>query len=304
VVAIWPNPVTVVLAVLLLGGRQLGFGVLVHECGHRSLFRSPLLNDLVADWLLAPPTFNDRVAYMRGHVGHHRLAGTAEDPDLPNYQDYPISRARLRRKLARDLTGKTGFRTLAGIVSAWRRYPTLAPERQAALRRGLGMQIVLLAGMTLAGAPWLYLVWIGAFVFTNPLVSRLRQIAEHAAVPDRLDPDPRRNTRTVMGGAIARLLVCPHRINYHLEHHLLPSVPIYRLRAMHALLHELFGDLAQPTDQSQLCALLVALLPLHLAQLRSPMPAGGVPAPPLPLVNVNTGGVEATAFLQPHSLLG
>lgn len=236
VVAIWPNPVTVVLAVLLLGGRQLGFGVLVHECGHRSLFRSPLLNDLVADWLLAPPTFNDRVAYMRGHVGHHRLAGTAEDPDLPNYQDYPISRARLRRKLARDLTGKTGFRTLAGIVSAWRRYPTLAPERQAALRRGLGMQIVLLAGMTLAGAPWLYLVWIAAFVFTNPLMSRLRQIAEHAAVPDRLDPDPRRNTRTVMGGAIARLLVCPHRINYHLEHHLLPSVPIYRLRAMHALL--------------------------------------------------------------------
>ena len=236
VVAIWPNPVTVVLAVLLLGGRQLGFGVLVHECGHRSLFRSPLLNDLVADWLLAPPTFNDRVAYMRGHVGHHRLAGTAEDPDLPNYQDYPISRARLRRKLARDLTGKTGFRTLAGILSAWRRYPTLAPERQAALRRGLGMQIVLFAGMTLAGAPWLYLVWIGAFVFTNPLVSRLRQIAEHAAVPDRLDPDPRRNTRTVLGGAIARLLVCPHRINYHLEHHLLPSVPIYRLRAMHALL--------------------------------------------------------------------
>lgn len=235
-VAIWPNPVTVVLAVLLLGGRQLGFGVLVHECGHRSLFRSPLLNDLVADWLLAPPTFNDRVAYMRGHVGHHRLAGTAEDPDLPNYQDYPISRARLRRKLARDLTGKTGFRTLAGIVSAWRRYPTLAPERQAALRRGLGMQIVLLTGMTVAGAPWLYLVWIAAFVFTNPLVSRLRQIAEHAAVPDRLDPDPRRNTRTVMGGAIARLLVCPHRINYHLEHHLLPSVPIYRLRAMHALL--------------------------------------------------------------------
>jgi fatty acid desaturase len=67
-------------------------------------------------------------------------------------------------------------------------------------------------------------------------MSRLRQIAEHAAVPDRLDPDPRRNTRTVMGGAIARLLVCPHRINYHLEHHLLPSVPIYRLRAMHALL--------------------------------------------------------------------
>ena len=73
-------------------------------------------------------------------------------------------------------------------------------------------------------------------------------------------------------------------------------------RLLHALLHEIFGDLAQPTDQTQLCALLVALMPLHLAQLSSPMPTGGVPAPPLPLGN--TGGVEATAFLQPHSLLG
>lgn len=238
IAATWPNPVILALALLLLGGRQLGFGVLVHECGHRSLFRTPLLNDRVGDWLLAPPTMNDRVAYMRGHVGHHRLAGTETDPDLPNYRDYPISRARFRRKLARDLSGRTGMRTLAGIAGALSRYETAPPERRAALRRGLLMQLVLLGGMTLAGSPWLYLLWIGAFVFTNPLVSRLRQIAEHAAVPDRLDPDPRRNTRTVLGGPFARLLVCPHQINYHLEHHLLPSAPIYRLEAMHARLRE------------------------------------------------------------------
>ena len=52
---------------------------------------------------------------MRGHLQHHRLAGTGDDPDLPNYQDYPITRERMKRKVRRDLTGQTGWRELKGI---------------------------------------------------------------------------------------------------------------------------------------------------------------------------------------------
>ena len=91
VMAAYPHPLVWVLGTMLLGNRLLGFGVLVHECGHRTLFRTPALNDFVGRWLAAPPTFNNMRAYMRGHLEHHRLAGTTEDPDLPNYRDYPIS---------------------------------------------------------------------------------------------------------------------------------------------------------------------------------------------------------------------
>ena len=42
VVAVYPNPATVVLAIVLLGGRQLGLAVLMHECGHRSNVYSAL----------------------------------------------------------------------------------------------------------------------------------------------------------------------------------------------------------------------------------------------------------------------
>lgn len=235
-VALWTNPLTVLLAIWLLGGRQLGFGVLVHECGHRSLFRSQRLNDLVGDWLLAPPTFNNVKAYMRGHLHHHRLAGTHEDPDLPNYQDYPITHARLRRKLLRDVTGQTGWRTVRGIARGLANLGTLPPETRAALLRGVAMNAVMLLVMTACGAPWLYLLWAIAFVCANPLISRIRQVAEHAAVPDLCDADPRRNTRTLEAGWLARLVFCPHQINYHLEHHLLASVPIYRLRPLHRML--------------------------------------------------------------------
>ncbi|MFM8355725.1 MAG: fatty acid desaturase family protein [Gammaproteobacteria bacterium] len=234
--AVWPNVLTLGAGIVLLGGRQLGFGVLVHECGHRSLFRSQALNTWVGDWLLAAPTFNNQRAYMRAHVGHHRLAGTPEDPDLPNYQDYPISATRLRRKLWRDLSGRTGLRTLAGIGRGLRKFRALPEENQAALRRGLLVNLALLATLIATGFGWLYGIWLAAFVFANPAISRIRQIAEHAAVPDRLSADPRRNTRTVLAGPLARLVLCPHQINYHLEHHLLASVPIYRLAALHLLL--------------------------------------------------------------------
>ena len=68
------------------------------------------------------------------------------------------------------------------------------------------------------------------------LVARLRQIAEHAAVPDANNPDPRFNTRTVDAPNWQRFLMAPHFVNYHLEHHLLPGVPCYRLPQFRKLL--------------------------------------------------------------------
>ena len=47
VVAAWPNPLTILLAMLLLAGRQLGLSVLMHDAGHRTLFATPWLNDVV-----------------------------------------------------------------------------------------------------------------------------------------------------------------------------------------------------------------------------------------------------------------
>ena len=42
------NPLTVVLALLLLGGRQLGLAVIYHDCAHSVFYKTRWLNDLVA----------------------------------------------------------------------------------------------------------------------------------------------------------------------------------------------------------------------------------------------------------------
>ena len=75
----YPDPLTIVLAIFLLAGRQLGLSVLMHECGHRTLFRTAWLNDVIGQWCCALPVMNDQPSYARGHLEHHRQAGTAGD---------------------------------------------------------------------------------------------------------------------------------------------------------------------------------------------------------------------------------
>lgn len=231
----WPNVLTIGLAIVLLAGRQLGLSVLMHDCGHRTLFRSPRLNDVVGQWLCALPVLNDLPVYARGHLEHHRRAGSREDPDLPNYQAYPISRDSFRRKVIRDLTGQTGFKLVsyilrgaAGIVSSERRRGALPFAQQLAVQ--LALALVLAA----CGIGWTYLLWAAAFMTVFMLVVRVRQVAEHAAVPDLYDADVRNNTRTVEAPWWQRLVFAPNGVNYHLEHHFMASVPCYRLRALRA----------------------------------------------------------------------
>ena len=63
-------------------------------------------------------------------------------------------------------------------------------------------------------------------------------MAEHGGVPGLYERDPRGNTRTTRANLLERLVLCPNRVNFHIEHHLMPSVPCWRLPALHRLLVE------------------------------------------------------------------
>jgi fatty acid desaturase len=234
--ATFPNPLVLLLGLIVLGTRQLGLGVVVHETGHRSLFASNAMNDFAGTWLSGYWVFSDKDSYMRVHLKHHQAAGTAEDPDRANYAAYPISRTSLRRKFTRDLTGQVGWRRLTSIYRALKKWPKLSPPMRQYLLRSLAVNALLFVCLTSLGHGWLYLVWITAFITSHMLVVRIRQIAEHAAVPDACSTDPRNHTRTLYINWLERLLIAPHQVHFHLEHHLMASVPIYRLETLHQLL--------------------------------------------------------------------
>lgn len=240
-VAAWPNPLTVIAAVFVIGARQLGFAILMHEASHRTLFSNRTLNDVVGNWLCAYPVWGDLHPYRAYHLQHHARTGTADDPDIGLAAPFPVTRASLRRKIWRDLSGRTGVKR---AVATWKR--DLGRTRGKVRRtqdtgfgalRGVAISnAALLLLCTLAGHPALYLLWVGAWLTTYSLAMRIRSIAEHGMVPD--PSDELRNTRTTIASWWERLLLAPSRVNYHLEHHLLMTVPHYHLPRMHAMLRD------------------------------------------------------------------
>ncbi|HYC63448.1 MAG TPA: fatty acid desaturase family protein [Reyranellaceae bacterium] len=226
----WPNPFTFLLAVMVIGARQLGLAILMHDAAHGLLFENRKLNEWVTTWLCAAPVITSLQLYRPYHLTHHRHTQQAEDPDLGLSKPFPITRKSLWRKVLRDLTGQTAFQ---------RRREQF--KRGTAVREGLIANAVLFALLTAAGYWWLYpALWLLPLATWYQLVSRIRNIAEHAVVPD--NDDPLRNTRTTYANPIERLLIAPYWVNYHLDHHLFMFVPCWRLPQAHrALLAAGFG---------------------------------------------------------------
>lgn len=236
-VALWTNPLSILLGILLLGGRQLGLSILMHEAGHRTLFKTLRLNDSIGQWLTAYPILGDCEAYGTSHREHHRLAGTQEDPDLPNYRNYPVSAASFQRKLFRDITGQTGSRSFLLLIrGVGNKMMMRDGEGTSAVTQGLIANAIILLMLTISGFAWLYLLWVAAYFTSLPLVARIRHVAEHGNVPALYETDPRGNTRTTRANWLERVILCPNNVNYHIEHHLLPSVPLWQLGRLHQLL--------------------------------------------------------------------
>jgi fatty acid desaturase len=168
---------------------------------------------------------------------------------------FPITRASLARKLARDLLGLTGLRRVVGLLAidfgllgytastGARRLDQTGRSIIEVLRFGLGnvgpvllSNFVLVLLLRAAGHGELYFLWVGAYLTTFSLFLRVRSIAEHACT-ERCS-DFFLNTRTTRAGVLAKMTVAPHNVNFHLEHHLLPTVPQHSLARMHRLLRQ------------------------------------------------------------------
>jgi fatty acid desaturase len=248
------RPLAWLISLIILGGRQLALAILMHECAHGSLFKSRALNEHLGKWLIAAPMWLQLDHYRRHHLKHHAHTSLEGDPDLGLVSPFPTTRWSLARKFLRDLSGVAFLRRVIGVLlmdvgvltysaSTGQQRVTPRPPLSSMLKGLLvhtGPMVitnVALWGVLAAlGHGWLYLAWVLANATTFSLFLRIRSIAEHAVTV--ASDDPLTNTRTTHANALARLTVAPHHVNFHLEHHLLPTVPHYRLKRLHDLLWE------------------------------------------------------------------
>lgn len=247
----WAIPI----ALFILGGKQLACAIIMHDCSHHSLLPGKNANIIAGAVFGAWPILQDVVRYRPYHLQHHIHTGTDEDPDLGLTRGYPTSRASMMRKFARDLTGITGLKAHFGLLlmhlglieynlggritrikASQITIPYLLRNFLYRCAGPLLIQAAIFGALWLTGKPWLYLLWVGALMTTFQFCLRVRSIAEHSVVPDRLNEQ--QNTRTTKANFIERMLFAPHHVNYHAEHHLLFNIPPYRLPALHKILRQ------------------------------------------------------------------
>ena len=236
----WGNPIGWLLAIILVGGRQLGLAILMHDAAHGLLHPSRKVNNFLGQWLTGAAAGTDLQAYRTYHLTHHKFTQQPEDPDLALSKPFPTSPASMRRKVIRDLSGQVFFKQrYAQAVMAIRTFGPAAKEQNffigKAFARFVGVQVVLLA-LSLALYGWTpFLLWFVSLATAFQLFLRVRNIAEHACTTTGSD-DPFTHARTTRANWIERVTVAPYWVNYHSEHHLFMGVPCYNLPRAHALL--------------------------------------------------------------------
>lgn len=244
-----------IVGFVILAGRHLALAILHHDAAHTSLFKTRWLNEWIGDWFCARPGWNHLVRYRAHHFVHHGKTNQPEDTDISLVVSLPTTRASLVRKFARDLLGLTGLKYVAGRIlmdagilkwtvandvvwlpregRRWWSHPVEFVKNAGGM---LATNAVFLIACWASGHAWLYGVWVAAYLTPYPLFVRIRSMAEHACT-DR-GRDMFLNTRTTRAGFLARATVAPIRVNYHLEHHVMPAAPYYRLPLLHTMLRQ------------------------------------------------------------------
>jgi len=247
----WPNPAVLLPCIILIGTRQHALFVIAHDAAHYLLYETRWLNDAVGR-ACAMVQGLSMCTYRVIHRLHHNNLYGELDPDTALHGGYPRGKAYLARKLLKDVAGLTAWKTYAyflggapALNTATNRAVRPLDDTSEKLRREARRDrnaVIVVHAAALALFAWRghlvhYLVlWILPLVTVVQAILRLRAIAEHGATTDFSSPLTAARTNVLPGWL--EWLVFPHRVNYHIEHHLYASVPHYNLPRLHREMDE------------------------------------------------------------------
>jgi len=231
------NPILYLVTISFIGARQHALLIMMHDGAHYRLFRNHRVNDWISEVFLAWPNFVMMCSYRHNHFAHHRYLNTDRDPDWTRKREdpkwlFPKSWADLGQLLAGEFLGAGAIYNIRLSRSLSVQDTSLAASFTIGrlVFTALGLSVIVYYGFF----EQLMLYWIVPFATWLMLVLRVRSIAEHFAIAHQAGRCS--NTRTTLPSVFSRTFVAPKNVNFHLEHHLYPSVPFFRLPVLHKLL--------------------------------------------------------------------
>lgn len=243
--------VVYVLAVGVIASRQHALMVMTHEGIHKRLSRRLWFNDGLARFVAGFPVFISLAKWRFIHLYHHQYTHSVDDPDRAIFARYPVDRQKFIRLLLRDLCGLNVLSTARYFIDLPivtrdfnRRF--LGEERNHQYQQVVDIPILALFWLILlCGGVYFwggravmlfFLYWVIPYCTFMQVFFRIRGAIEHGNVPN--SQHPYQQTRTYLIHPIVGFFFAPKQVNYHLEHHLYPSVPFYNLPLLHIKLLE------------------------------------------------------------------
>lgn len=230
----WWNPVIYVLAVIVIGSRINGLGGLMHDAAHYRGYRNRTLNDFIGE-IIAFPTTASMAGYRNSHFAHHRELNSDNDPDWTRNVglhefEFPTPHATFWMHVAQYFSGLK-IRTALGGFHANKE----TRDIPAVIARARLFFLLALVACSIAFGFWklLLLYWVVPLMTVFLGIRYIRNVAEHYAVAH---DHVLNESRTVLAPFWELWLIAPWGLNYHLEHHLFPGVPCFRLGELHRLL--------------------------------------------------------------------
>jgi fatty acid desaturase len=243
-------------AVLLCGVALVSFFPALHEAGHRTAFRSGLLNEglvwLSAFLMLQAPSF-----FREFHWQHHRSTQSLEhDPEIAAapwlLEGWPRNLGLyLARALGQGLlVGKALFTLASAVLFApaqWEKlFPFVRVDRRRRVQWESRLVLVLWGALLLGGLG--FVPGFGHVLLAWPIAHLLLGLfvmPEHTGLP--LEGSQLQRTRTIRSNALVHFLMW--NMSYHAEHHAYPAVAFHGLPELHRALgpevaHVLPGYLA------------------------------------------------------------
>jgi len=218
---------------ILLLGIAMAHGVeLSHQALHHTGFRSPRMNEMVGV-ALGMPMLVSFYEYRINHLWHHAYLGTPKDKEFFDYggEQLTLKSAFIRFSLVKHYAAF--FKRVPKALTGMRigDYPS---RYQREVRRFYSLAVLFiaaLAGVSLAlSSVYPIGVWLLSLLLVASPVHALIELPEHSGC-DRTSPDVFLNTRTIRSNWFMTWLTNGN--NYHVEHHLYPSVPIQKISALH-----------------------------------------------------------------------
>jgi fatty acid desaturase len=206
----------------------------MHDAAHYRGYANRQLNDFIGE-LLALPTSSSMAGYRNTHFAHHRELNSENDPDWQrNYglEEYEFP-APPRRMMIQMMQYLSGLKTGTAVFGFHKNKETRDIPAAVARARLFFFAALLFSSIVLGFWQLLLLYWIIPLLTVFLAIRYIRSVAEHYAVEHE---NVLNESRTVLAPVWELWLIAPWGLNYHLEHHLFPGVPCFRLGELHRLL--------------------------------------------------------------------